>query len=224
MKKFFSKKELNKLKKNTIRWCRNKDNQFMLIGFFFLVLQFFVFLANYKADRYDVFFWFCNHTPLFFAFAFFLKKRNVIKGLINVGFLGQFAWTLDFLGKLFFDYHIFNMTNYVFENPNGLWVLVPIGIHVLATNIALVFTYKRKPNLLTAFYSLLYIIFLYAGTLTYTLPERNVNWVFKLGGTINYAHPLYTNAWPIIVFFLVAMPTQALQYFLYKWSVKKKKK
>jgi len=100
MKKYFIKKEFNKRKKATLIWLKKDDNKFILIGFFFLFLQFFVFWGNYMLDRYDVFFWFCNHTPLFFAFAFFLKKRNVIKGLINVGFLGQFAWTLDFLGKI----------------------------------------------------------------------------------------------------------------------------
>ncbi|MCA9460218.1 MAG: hypothetical protein KC550_06745, partial [Nanoarchaeota archaeon] len=110
-------------------------------------------------DRYDVFFWFCNHTPLFFAFAFFLKKRNVIKGLINVGFLGQFAWTLDFLSKLLFDTYIFKVTQYVFESQNGLWVLLPIGIHMFSTNLALFFTYKRKPDIYTAFYSSIYIMF-----------------------------------------------------------------
>jgi hypothetical protein len=170
------------------------------------------------------FFWFCNHTPLLFAFSFFLKKKDLIKGLINVGFLGQFVWTLDFLGKIFFNYHIFNMTNYVFENPNGLWVLIPIGIHIFGTNVALFFTYKKKPNIYSAFYSLIYILFLYFGTLTYTLPERNVNWVFKIGGTINYANPIYTNAWPIIVFFLIAIPTQGIQYLLYKHYIKRKKK
>lgn len=218
------KENFKKVKKAIKLWLKKENNKFILISFFFLFMQFFVFLGNYKATRYDVFFWFCNHTPLFFGFAFLLKKRNLIKGLINVGFLGQFVWTLDFLGKILFDYHIFKMTTYVFENPNGFWVLLPIFIHIFATNVALYFTYKKKPNIWTAFYSLLYIIFLYASTLTYTLAEKNVNWVFKIGGEINYVHPLYINFWPILVFFLVAMPTQGLQYLLYKWSLKNNKK
>ena len=220
MKKYFKLKFFLKQKRELKKWFSVKNNQYTTIGFFFLFLQLFVILGNFMTDRYDVFFWFCNHTPLFFAFAFFLKNTNVIKGLINVGFLGQFAWTLDFLGKIFFDFHIFNMTTYVFENPNGLWVLVPIGIHIFSTNLALFFTYKKKPNLLVAFYSLLYIIFLYASTITYTLVERNVNWVFQIGSTVGYAHPLYTNFWPLIVFFLIAMPTHGIQYLLYRWSKK----
>lgn len=217
MEKYFNIKKI-------LKWVKNEDNRFILVGFFFLFLQFFVFLSNYKTDRYDVFFWFCNHTPLFFGFAFLLKKKDVIKGLINVGFFGQFAWTLDFLGKMFFDFHIFKMTNYVFENPNGLWILVPIGIHIFATNVALYFTYKTKPSIYSAFYSLLYIMFLYAGTLTYTLVERNVNWIYKIGGEINYSHDLYTNFWLILVFFLIVIPTQGFQYLLYKLYKKNVKK
>ncbi len=206
------------------KWLSYEKNQYILLGFFFLVLQFFVFLGNYKADRYDVFFWFCNHTPLFFAFGFFLGKRDIIKGLINVGFLGQFAWTLDFLGRIFFNTHIFKMTAYVFDNPNGLWVLLPIGIHMFSTNLALYYTYKKKPNLLVAFYSLLYIMFLYSGTLTYTLPGNNVNCVQEICGFTELTFESYSHLWPIIVFFLIAMPTQAIQYGIYKLTNNKSNK
>ncbi|MEC8339320.1 MAG: hypothetical protein VXZ40_01735 [Nanoarchaeota archaeon] len=164
------------------------------------------------------FFWFCNHTPLFFAFAFFLKKRDIIKGLINVGFLGQFAWTLDFLGKIFFDFHVFNMTAYVFSSEKGIWVLLPIGIHVFATNVALYFTRRKKPSTKTLFYSILYIIFLYGATLTYTDPLRNVNCVHAICGAVDLTFKNYTNFWPVLVFLVVVLPTQLLQFCIYKLS------
>lgn len=222
MKKPQIKKFIDKKLKKIKYFSKKRDNQFILLGFFFLILQVFVFLGNYNSERYDVFFWFCNHTPLFFSLAFFMKKYNIIKGIINVGFIGQFAWTLDFIGKLFFDFHIFKMTNYVFENPNGLWILVPIGIHIFSTNLALYFTRDKKPNIYTAFYSLIYILFLYAGTLTYTLAEKNVNWIFEIGGELNFSHPAYTPFWPILVFFILAIPTQGIQHLIYKWTKKTK--
>ena len=113
------------------------------------------------------------------------------------------------------------MTRYVFEDPNGFWVLLPIGIHIFSTNLALYFTYKKKPTIYSAFYSLLYIMFLYGSTLTYTLVENNINWIYMVGAGINYSSNLYLNFWPLIVFFLIAMPTQGIQYLLYKWSLKK---
>ncbi|MFW6285681.1 MAG: hypothetical protein ACOC16_00760 [Nanoarchaeota archaeon] len=216
MNNFFDRKQLNLLKKKIKKWLKNQNNQFLLIAFFFLFMQFFIFLGNYKSGEYDVFFWLCNNIPLFFGFAFLLKKINFIKGLINIGFLGQFIWTIDFLGIFLFNYSIFNMTAYVFENQNGLWVLLPIGIHIFATNIALLFTYDKKPNKYTLFYSLIYILFLYTLTLIFTNPQSNINWIFNIGGTINYTHSLYTNSWPLIVFFVLALPTQLIQYLIYK--------
>lgn len=204
------------------KWFSKEKNRYLAIGIFFFILQFFVFLGNYHAENYDVFFWFCNHTPLFFAFAFILGKKDLIKGLINVGFLAQFAWTIDFLGFLIFKLYIFKVTDYIFETPNGLWVLVPIGIHVFATNLALISTYKKKPNLITLFYSLIYIIFLFAGTLTYTLDTNNVNCVIQLCGATNLTFNGYTNFWPIIVFFFIAVPTQGIQYLMYKLHKSKK--
>jgi hypothetical protein len=203
------------------KWFNSDDNHYLFIGYFFLIMQFFVFLVNYQSERYDVFFWFCNHTPLFFAFGFFLKKRNVIKGLINVGFLGQFAWTLDFLGKIFFDIHIFKMTAYVFEGERGLWVLLPLGIHILSTNLALYITRKRRPEMLTLLYSSIYMLFLYGGTLTYTLVERNVNCVHLLCGATDATFSHYTILWPILVFCIVILPTQGIQYLVYKYSTRK---
>ncbi len=211
---------LKKLIRDFKRWIKKDKNIYIVVGCFFLFMQFFVILGNYFSDRYDVFFWFCNHTPLFFGFAFLLKKRNIIKGLINVGFLGQFAWLMDFTGKLLFDVHIFKMTEYVFEDPNGLWVLVPIGIHIFSTNVALYFTREKKPNITTLLYSLIYIMFLYAGTLTYTLPERNVNCVVALCGALDLTPANYTNFWPILAFFLVVLPTQGIQYLVYNLSKK----
>lgn len=213
-----------KKKKKILLWLKRIDNQYLLLGFFFLFMQFFVFLGNFQADRYDVFFWFCNHTPLFFSFAFFLKKRDIIKGLINVGFLGQFAWTLDFLGKLLFNVHIFNMTGYVFTSEKGFWVLLPIIIHIFATNIALYFSRKKKPTIKTLFYSMLYLMFLFGATLTYTDPQRNVNCIYALCGAVDLTFNNYTNFWLVLVFFLVVLPTQGIQYLLYRYSTKKNKK
>lgn len=183
---------------------------------FFLILQFFVFLGNYNSERYDVFFWFCNHTPLFFGLAFIFKKTDIIKGLINVGFLGQFIWTLDFFSKIFFDTHIFKMTMYVFEDPNGLWVLLPIGIHIFSTNVALYHTYKNETTSDSLLISLLYILFLYFSTILFTIEENNINWVFKIGAIINISFDYYTSLWPAMVFFLLVIPTYIIQKILYK--------
>lgn len=207
-------------KKHFRKWVKKDNNLYFLLGAFFLIMQFFIFFGNYRTDRYDVFFWFCNHTPLFFAIAFFLRKDDFIKGLINVGFLAQFVWTLDFLSRILLGVHIFNITEYIFEDPNGLWVLLPIGIHIFSTNLALYFTYKKKPKTYALFYSMIYVLFLYSTTLTFTVVQNNINWVFKPEG-LNMLIPYYTGLWPFIAFLLLVIPTHAIQYGLYQLSKRK---
>ncbi|MFW5704942.1 MAG: hypothetical protein ACOCXG_03780 [Nanoarchaeota archaeon] len=206
----------------TWNWSKVKKNQYFLLGCFFLSLQVLVFWVNFQAQRYEVFFWFCNHAPLFFSIGFFFKKFDIIKALINVGFLGQIFWTLDFVFKLFFDFYLFGITDYIFEDPNGVLVLIPILVHVAATNIALFFTYKKKPTMHVFLLSVIYVIFLYGVSLTYTLEGKNVNCVYEnCIGFLNFS--FYTYFWPVLVTFLVVLPTHLLQILIYRKYSRKKK-
>jgi uncharacterized integral membrane protein len=198
-----------------------EKNRYILFGIFLLLLQFLLIYANFKATRFDVFFWFCNHTPLILGMAFLFRKKDFIKGLINVGFIAQFLWTLDFLSRLLTGNYIFKVTQYIFEEQLGAYILIPIGIHMLSINLALFLSYKRKPKLKTLLYSLVYIILLFAITLTYTLPERNVNCIQEICGIPQYTFPSYTFFWPAIVFFVIVLPTHGLQYLIYKLHKKK---
>lgn len=116
------------------------------------------------------------------------------------------------------------MTAYVFESPNGLWVLLPIGIHMFSTNLALYFTRKKKPDIYTLILTTIYILFLFAGTLTYTLPERNVNCINLICGFTELTFSGYSNFWPLLTLFIIAIPTQGIQYLIYKFSTNKNKK
>lgn len=199
-----------------------KKYNYIIIGLFFLTLQLLVILGSYDAKRYDTFFWFCNNALFFFALGFFTKNYSLIKGLINVGFLGQLVWTIDFLGKIIFDVFIFNVTNYIFNSPSNVWTLLTITIHMFATSLALYVTRNIKPTSKTLIYSVAYMMILYIGVIIYTLPSNNVNWVFKIGGEIAYSSSMYTLFWPVIVFLIVILPTQFIQNLVYKMSRKEK--
>ena len=193
---------------------------YKLAGFFFILLQVFVILGN--SIDYNVYFWYCNHISLFFAVAFFMKNNDMIKGLINVGFILQFLWAIDFIIALFFDVYIFNVTRYVFEDLSGIATLVPIFIHLLTTNVALYLTYDKKPTRKALIYSLIYMIFLYGITLLFALPSRNINCVYEICGLTSLTFPGYTLLWLAIVFLVIVLPTQGIQYLLYKYKSKKK--
>jgi hypothetical protein len=194
----------------------NKIKINIIAGIFFFLVQFFIILGNWNTDNYSVFVWFCNHTPVMFGLAFIFNKTQIVKGLINAGFLAQLVWTIDFLSKILFNTHIFNLTNYIFESPITIWILLTITIHMFTTNVALIITMKEKPQKISLFYSFIYIAFLYFLTLLTTIPEDNINWVFAIDSIVFYSHILYTIFWPITVFILVILPSHFIQYTLYK--------
>lgn len=186
----------------------------ILIVIFFLIMQIFILIGNINNEDYDVFFWFCNHIPMLFAISFYFNNHNMTKGLINIGFLAQLVWGLDFLSKLIFNTYIFNLTEYVFEK-NSLWILLPISIHLFSTNVALYLTRKEEPNQKTLEYSMIYVIILYIVTLIFTNPANNINWIYKIEANINYSNTLYTIFWPIITLVFIILPTQKIQELIY---------
>jgi len=196
-------------------WLRSHHNRDRVLGFLFIVLQVAVIYANFEADRFDVLFWFCNHTPLLFGIALLTRKHDAVKALINVGFIAQFLWTIDFAAKLLFNTYVFNVTRYVFEDIHGLYVLIPILIHVASTNLALLHTYKIKPRKKVLFYSFLYLLFLHGATVTYAAQDANVNCVWQICGLPQYTWEGYAAFWPAIIFLVVVIPTFAFQQALY---------
>ena len=188
------------------------------LGIFFLFLQIVIIISNWGNSSYEVYIWFCNHTPLLFAIGMFLKEKDFLQGIINVGLLGQFVWVLDFLSQLLFNSHLFGVTRYLFENPFSFSTIISILIHILSTFIVLFYTYSHKPNTKGIIISIVYMIFLYLFSVLFTNPTYNINCVFTIEvcGISFVQVPLYTYLWPILTSILVILPTHGLQYLLYK--------
>lgn len=181
-----------------------------LLGVFFLILQILVIVRNQNSNP-EIFVWFCNHVLLILSIGCFTHNNHLLKGIINVGLIGQLVWSIDFLSKIIFGFHFFNVTNYVFTQPYTFSTALTILIHMFATTIALYHTRKIQPTKKTLLYSISYLLILYIVTLLFTSPQNNINWVFEIGGTIKYQSIFYTIAYPIITIFLVILPTQYLQ-------------
>ncbi|MBU0957509.1 MAG: hypothetical protein KKF56_01725 [Nanoarchaeota archaeon] len=202
-------------------WIKQEKYRYYLIGTFFLFLQLLVFIENHHAQRFGHFFWFCNHTPLIFALAFFLRKKQLIKGIINIGFLIQFVWAIDFLSYGISGFTVLGVTQYVFNGGMGIYTLVPIIVHLFSTNIALISTYEVKPKKITLLYSAVYILLLFSLTLTYAPPEKNINCIYFICTLEKFSIPGYFYLWPILIFLILALPTQGIQYLIYKHSKRK---
>lgn len=197
-----------------------KSRKMRIAGIFFLAMQALIMYANYRASRFDGLFWFCNHTPLLIGISFLIGRKDFIKAIINVGFLPQLIWTVDFLGRLFFGTCLFDVTQYVFEGLNGRDVLVAIITHMFAINIALFLTRKQKINKKVLLYSAVYLVSLLVVSFIYSPVDKNVNFI-KYFGAPAYTFPGYTALWAVLAFVIVVVPTYFIQKGIYKISTRK---
>jgi len=189
-------------------------NKYFFAGIFFLILQLILIIFNLSNGRLGVFYWFCNHTPMILAIGFFLKDKNIIKSIINVGFIAQFFWGLDLVYSLITQNSLFDITPYVFQHQ-GFSIIVPPLVHLFSTNLALIITIKEKPTKKTLLYSLIYTITLYLVTLILTNPIDNVNCIHEICVFRSFTPLNYNLLWVPLVFLLIILPTQLIQYLFY---------
>jgi len=208
--------------KRFLGWIKKEKNYYALIGIFFILLQSAIFIAGTHLENYGTLFWFCNHTPLLFAIFFFIQKPEFIKAIVNIGFLFQFAWVIDFLSKIYLKVYVFGVTQYIFEEQMGWFVIVPILAHIFSTTLAFILTYKHKPNAKILFYSIFYGFILLISTILFTLPEKNINFVEHAFGMSQQTFAGYPYLWLFILFFGIILPTHGIQYVFY-WMHKKRK-
>ncbi len=195
-----------------------KNQKYFLIGLWFLLIQVIAIVRNYS-DSYIYFFWFCDFAPMLFAIAFFMKKDDFVKGLINIGLFAQIIFLIDFFYNAFNNISLLDFMP-SFSELSLFYILSTFLLHI-STFIALVFTYKTKPSKNTLFSSIWIIIGLYALTLIFTSPIDKINYVYSSGDLLKFAIPYYTFLWPFIVFIFIVLPTQGLQYLI--WKIFKKK-
>lgn len=147
--------------------------------FYLILLQILVIIRNIQIESFQTFFYFCNHIPILIIIFLIYKKYNYLKALINIGFLIQFGWILDFFSKLIFDYYLFGSTFYIFENLLSFSSLISILIHT-TTLIPLFFIIKKeKTNEKSLYYSIIYLIFIFLLTILFTNPLYDINCVFN---------------------------------------------
>jgi len=202
----------------------NSARNLYYLGFLFLFIQGIAILRNYLSNYFS-FFWYCDFVSIFFAIAFFIKQEHLAKGLINIGLFAQWIFLFDFFYKLFFGISPLNITTSLF-NLSIFFILSTLIVH-LSTTIVLIFTYKSKPKKITLLYSLGFLILIYVITLIFTSSVGEINYVYSSGNLLNafkFHIPYYTELWLAIAFIVLVLPTQGLQYLLYKLSLKKKVK
>ena len=189
----------------------DKNKRYIILGIFFLFIQLIAIIRNVASD-YNNFFWFCDFVSLPLAIGFFLKKDNFIKSLINIGLIAQLIYIGAFVYTLISGYTLLNT---IPEVRTFFYSFSSIFIH-LSTIFALFFTYKIRPTIKTLFSSLMFLFGMYIIALIFTTPEQGINYVLSSKTLIPLVIPYYTELWVLLTFLLVVLPTQLIQYGLYR--------
>jgi hypothetical protein len=194
----------------------NAARSSLLPVFLLLALQVIGIIRNYTSN-YNNYFWFCDFAPVVFAFAFWVNKPHMVKGLVNIGLIAQIVYLVAFVYRLLTGVSII-------ELPEVLTPFYSISSLILHTStlIAFAFTARIKPKIETLYYSLVLLMLIHAVTLIFTSPDAGINYVSKQGKLMTIVIPYYTALWVPIAFVLVALPGQLIQHIVYSWLSKRK--
>ncbi|MFW6230606.1 MAG: hypothetical protein ACOC32_01130 [Nanoarchaeota archaeon] len=183
---------------------------FWIVGAFFLIIQSITTITYLQAGQPQNLLWFCNHTPILLSIAFFLKKKDIIKTVLNVGLIPQAIWSIDFIIRLLFGIFPFGVTAYMFEHVHGWSFIGSVLAHVFSSILAFGLVYRYRQSRRTLIYSAVYLLILFSASLLFSASAENINMVRYLElGDIDF--PGYTALWPILAFVLVVLPTFWLQ-------------
>lgn len=193
-------------------WVKMKHR---FVAGFYLVLQLLLIWFNWGSDVDGLYVWYCNNVLLLFALSFYFEKYQVVKGLINVGFLAQLIWVLDVLSFVLFGNFLFGFSDYLFNLEHTALFVTTILIHVFSSFVALYFVFDKETKKESLMYSFFYVLALYFLVLLFTNPQSNVNCVFEICGLEEVIIiPFYTYLWPFLTFLVFALPTYYFQNYL----------
>jgi hypothetical protein len=189
---------------------------YWIIGFFIL-LQILVIVKNIDTHHYINFFWFCDFVLILFAIGFFLKNDQFIKGLINIGFIPQIISIVSLSAAIFFGLNFVGFADIL--NYSKFYITISFLVHLLSVNVALILTYKIKPKKESLLYSLLFLAIIFVLGLIFTPVDQNINYIYN-ADFLKVTIPYYTYFCIVLSFIFVILPTYAIQYFLYKISLR----
>jgi hypothetical protein len=179
------------------------------IGSYFLIVQVLILYLNLGVNN-QIFLWFCNHTPFFFAMGFLFRRFFIAKALLTVGLLPQLLWIIDLLIQIVFGISLFGYTDYLFER-NIFGIGIALLIHIFTTTLIFVVLIKERFDLRTLITGVLYLSFLWIMTISMGDSRINPNCVFSLCGVETLEPPLFTELWIFYTTFILIIPLGMLQ-------------
>lgn len=192
-----------------------KADFYVLAGVFFVFLQAVAITRNLYFD-FVYFFWLCDFVPIVLAIAFFVKKDEVIKGVLNIGLFPQLFYIGSFILRVGFGISILGDIEEIMDY-NAFVIVSSVLLH-LATVVALGFTYKVRPHRKALGYSLFGLVLIYLVVGIFTTPADSINYVFFVSNFFEVE--ALSIFWIPLTFFVVIVPTYWFQVLVWRWTRK----
>lgn len=191
-------------------------DRYFIAGIFFIALAILVIIRNVTSKKNESFFWFCDIAPFLLAIGFFMHNNQLIKGLVNIGFISQLISLFSLSAAVFFGIDIVGFAEILKESKFA--IIVSFLLHSVSTTLGLVLTYNIKPQPASLVYSLVVLLIMLVLTLTFTKPKSNINYVYH-ADFLGIKLRNYSFFWITLCFVLVVLPTYLIQYLIYLWTI-----
>ena len=134
------------------------------------ILQILVLVRN-VASNFFSFLWYCDFAPGLLMIAFLMSNTQAVKGILNIGFFAQIAYTIIIFAKILFGITLFG---FIFNFPLTIAYVLPTIIIHITTLIVFVVVYKEEPKNESLLYSLFLLIGIYTIVILFTTPDGSM--------------------------------------------------
>lgn len=188
---------------------KKKRNLLNFIGIFFLVTGILQYVVPVSEGNYAHFIWFSGHVIILLGVSILLRNRFIVTAELCIALIPETFWSIDFLGKVFFDKYILGVTNYMFEQKFNFAILLNMQ-HLLIVPFGLIALWYMhmdkngwKGSLIHV--SSLWVLGFAAGQ------SYNINCVFRSCMPSLESLRNYMMLWPIMVLTMIFISNVILQ-------------
>ncbi len=188
-----------------------------------LAVQVVVILGNFffigVPLSYTKYYWYCDTAPIILAALLYFKNYSALKGFLNIILFGQLGYMVVIGTKYLFGV---TLAHFVFEHSlTSLYTLTTLIVHTSAL-IALLATYHLITSHRSLLYSLFILIITFIVITLFVTPDSSDATNYNL---IFHSHllswlPHYTQAWVVLAFVFVVLPTHLFQMALSSWALR----
>jgi len=187
----------------------NRRKIYYFWGTYFIFVQLVVILRNHIVN-YDLFFWYCDFSPLLLGIFLILNKPKIVKGITYFGFFPQLAFLTGFFLQ------VVSPLNFAIPNEGFILNFLTILLH-FSTPLAFLLVSEVKPTKHTLIYSAIFIFLVYLVTIFFVDGSSSINYVYRLGPFYDYySIPGQVYIWPFVSFFFLIISTYFFDKFFHK--------